>query len=125
MTKKQKAVRRVYAARNATLRRIGFRSYQDYLNSDLWARIRAQQLEKSAYCYSCFCLATQVHHKSYRLNVLLGVDSSGLRSVCGSCHFNIEFDNNGTKRSLSKANRRLRHLRLSNKNKTTAMQNSA
>lgn len=91
--------------RKATLRSLGFASYQDYLASQLWAEIRRQVLADNTNCIRCRKPAEQVHHETYCLEVLAGRDRSKLHSICGNCHRKAEFDHRGRKTSLARANR--------------------
>lgn len=91
-----------YLTRWYVLRELGFKSYQQYLISELWATIRAQVLF-DAVCRVCKSDATEVHHMSYKHHVMLGKDLSKLIPICQTCHKHIEFD--GTyKRTLDEAN---------------------
>ncbi len=84
------ATNSAYAARQAVLSSMGFDSYQDYLKSTLWARIRSRTLLKSQVCCVCDGPATQVHHGRYELRDLDGSDAM-LFSICPGCHKGIEF----------------------------------
>lgn len=81
-----------YAERDYNLFKIGFESYKDYLNSELWREIRKNVLSSSRYkCGICNCGANQVHHIDYSQDTLLGKDLSHLISVCPKCHKGVEF----------------------------------
>jgi hypothetical protein len=96
-----------YTRRNYLLRQLGFRSYQEYTRSELWGVIRKQVLCRDG--YKCFCgkTATEVHHQSYRMDVLVGKDITPLISLCRACHFRAEF-RNGEKTDFSVARRNIR-----------------
>ena len=96
-----------YARRNRTLLELGFRSYQDYLRSDLWQAIRLRIL--GGWQRECRCgkTAFEVHHTSYSRAVLLGEDQSGLLPVCRECHQRAEYSG-CRKRPLAKVNAILR-----------------
>jgi len=94
----------VYEKRDRAIRSIGFSSYRDYLNSDLWHEIRKTVLGRSRKCTKCKGKATQVHHARYLKEDLLGKTLSYLNPVCASCHHNAEYDRNGQKNELGKAN---------------------
>lgn len=93
-----------YLARNAMLRDLGFGSYLDYLASDLWARIRRSFLPRNARCAICRVRsASQVHHFDYTPQNLAGIDQHLMAPVCGACHHQIEFHDDGSKRWLHEA----------------------
>jgi hypothetical protein len=90
-------------------RYLGFSTYSDYLASDLWKSIRARVLKRDhGQCCRCGRGATQVHHKSYHINVLLGRTLKPLVSICHTCHKAIEFKSTGEKNCLHEANRALK-----------------
>jgi hypothetical protein len=68
---------------------LGFESYKAYLNSRLWKNIRASILERDKRV-CCVCRETfprmEVHHKSYDLIVLKGLDLEQLMTICSYCH---------------------------------------
>src|SRR5690606_23726711 len=94
--------------RQVILRQLGFNSYREYLESDLWQGIRERVFEKQgANCKRCGERATQIHHRRYSHDVLSGESLSGLTPICRSCHQFIEFKADGQKGSLYSANRKL------------------
>ena len=68
------------------LRRLGFRTYEDYLASDRWRT--TARLYKKLRCYCCGLeRSLQVHHRSYQN---LGREKADdLVTVCRSCHQRI------------------------------------
>ena len=63
------------------------RSYDVYLKSKLWKRIRKRIMERDKYlCRDCGRGAEHVHHLSYGPLVMLGQDDSKLISLCVPCH---------------------------------------
>jgi hypothetical protein len=97
-----------YEVRNETLKRMGFNSYREYLESPLWKSIRAKVLARDrCKCLKCGQEAREVHHKSYERGVLLGWASKRrhLISLCRACHEGAEFCD-GRKTKLSEANAR-------------------
>ena len=99
---------RFYAGRDKALKNLGFASYRDYLNSDLWHSIRESVLQRDNHlCVPCGKKATQVHHMRYTHSVLKGLDLGGLISICGGCHVSAEFHYD-QKNSLSKANGKIK-----------------
>lgn len=94
-----------YRSRDENLRAIGFRSYDDYLDSRLWQWIRQRVFaKKGSHCTKCGKDATQVHHSRYSVNALTGATLGNMWPICVDCHKEIEFDKNGRKRSLHEAN---------------------
>lgn len=102
------AVRRLenegpYAERRDALTELGFSSYNAYLRSGLWARIRAAVLAAYPLCPACRrARPRQVHHMSYALGVMRGNDRSKLVPLCRKCHRRVEF-NGRLKRSFPRA----------------------
>lgn len=88
---------------------LGFRRYSDYLKSDLWCRIRTRVLERDKRrCRLCGCKASQAHHLSYHIDVLVGDNLKPLMTMCRQCHKEIEFGEDGTKRLLHEANHEIK-----------------
>lgn len=97
-----------YRKRNLRLKQLGFKSYKDYLSSDLWKSIRLQVLERDSYkCFRCCGRATQVHHRKYTIPVLEGQNLKQLVSICRVCHKWIEFSSSGLKLTTAQANKSL------------------
>lgn len=92
-----------YRDRFKNVRLLGFDSYKQYLKSDLWEAVRKLKLESEPFCQKCRKPATQVHHLSYALEVLVGSVLSGLFSCCRACHEAAEIQN-GEKATLGQAN---------------------
>lgn len=102
-------VRSVYSARDRRLRLLGFASYQQYLQSDLWKSIRGRVLAKQPECRICrLRKATEIHHRSYKTEYLTGEKTSQLIPICRSCHESIEFSVDGNKLPLCSANAKMR-----------------
>lgn len=96
---------KTYKERDIILIEIGYKNYQEYLNSDLWKGIRRKVFSKyGSKCKICENEARVVHHKGYGKNILLGLMLEPLIPLCHSCHTKIEFHDNGNKRSLTEAN---------------------
>jgi len=96
---------REYIIRNETLLRLGFSSYDEYLQSDLWRRIRKKAMRANdRQCVLCGATATEVHHTDYSEETLLGKNPDALLPLCNTCHAIAEFDTEGDKRSLNQAN---------------------
>lgn len=80
------------AKRNEILQEMGFDSYRDYLNSELWCQIRDHIfLIKGRKCCCCGKKATTIHHAKYTEESLDGSSHSDLFPVCGACHNKIHF----------------------------------
>ncbi len=85
-----------YAERQHILGLMGFKTYDLYLKSYLWKKIRVQVFETHGRrCWICRKrgTATQVHHEYYTAQNLSGDTVSGLRTICPSCHHLIEYTN--------------------------------
>lgn len=65
-----------------------FRSYDDYLRSEWWRRLRGHVLSHLSYeCEFCASRATQVHHVRYPRVSDLGSESiKSLYAICSRCH---------------------------------------
>lgn len=99
-----------YIRRNKILKRIGYQSYKQYLESDLWKKIRQSVMD--AYkntCVICKRRATQAHHVEYSYPSLIGKSPWYLVALCENCHKSIEFFQNGDKASLAMVNAKLKH----------------
>jgi hypothetical protein len=94
-----------YQSRDDILLRLGFVSYKAYLDSDLWRSIRERAFRVHGHaCKMCGEPTHILHHKNYEWEVLSGKTVKGLVPLCKSCHYKIEFDIRGHKRSLDKVN---------------------
>lgn len=102
--RKPKPARRPW--QSVTIGGLTFASYREYLGSEIWSRIRRRVLIRDrGLCRLCHSKASQVHHKSYAIEVLLGDDIKPLISICRKCHDHIEIAPDGTKRTLAEANK--------------------
>lgn len=88
-----------YLNRQKTLEKLGYSSYQEYLKSELWSRIRNEEINRyQGKCGLCQKKpAYTVHHHDYSKQALLGSDRNRLTPICKSCHRKIEFDSEGNK----------------------------
>lgn len=92
-----------YQSRAWFLKKLGFRSYGDYLASDLWKQVRERVFEiKGRECFLCGKPATQAHHSRYHEADLVGRKLKYIHPVCGKCHEEIEF-RRGKKATLIQA----------------------
>lgn len=90
-----------YRARNEVLKDMGYASYEDYLCSDLWHRIRARCFARfGTRCRMCTGRAQLIHHLSYGREVLEGRHLDPLIPLCEDCHKKLEFKPDGKKRSV-------------------------
>lgn len=89
----------MYKDRSKNLRKIGFDTYDDYLQSPEWKEFRDKLIKEGCIC--CGAPAYTVHHMNYQKKVLR-LDKKNIHNdlipVCRSCHHKIEFDDNGVKR---------------------------
>jgi cytochrome c553 len=83
-----------------TYKRLGFNSYKQYLQSDLWKSIRRRVFHRDgSCCVLCQKPAAQAHHRSYDYSTMSGNDITMIISLCCGCHHKIEFDKRNKKRS--------------------------
>lgn len=100
----------IYQARDELLLRLGFKSYEKYLNSALWKSIRERGYEAHGrLCKICGDDAAVLHHKNYQWELMSGKTVKGLVPLCHDCHYSIEFCDTG-KRRLDQANNFLAYL---------------
>lgn len=93
-----------YGRRNKVLKKMGFASYEEYLGSELWARIKAAGFEThGTTCLVCGNKANCLHHVHYEEPLLRGDTVRGLVPICRGCHQTVEFDEDGAKRSIREA----------------------
>lgn len=89
-----------YRIIDAAVRDLGFLSYDEYLRSNLWSRIRQAVFDKKGTsCCLCTEDAVAVHHHSYAPSVMSGENLEPLFPICDRCHKSLEFEH-GKKRSL-------------------------
>jgi 5-methylcytosine-specific restriction endonuclease McrA len=100
-----------YVTRNEWLRLLGFKSYREYLRSDLWKSIRVRvYAAKGGNCFLCGKPATELHHNRYYRTDLIGKKLRYINPVCRECHKSIEFDD-GRKNDVETAAKKFRSLR--------------
>jgi hypothetical protein len=81
-----------------------FRTYEEYLASDLWQHIRGAVYRRDkGLCRICHGAGSQVHHLSYDKEVMEGRRLQDLVLLCRPCHERIEFTKRGVKRSTAAA----------------------
>lgn len=83
-----------YEKRDRVLKLLGYSSYTEYLESELWAKIRAKVLNSNnGKCRLCRDPATVVHHRNYKPITMKGVGwKKSLIPLCNKCHYRLEFD---------------------------------
>jgi hypothetical protein len=93
--------------------------YSNYLKKEIWTDvIRPRILKRDGSCQICGSKnRLQVHHRSYKKEVLQGKDDSQLITLCGRHHVEIEFeeyygkkDARNKKRHRSKVDKKLTEL---------------
>lgn len=99
-----------YTARNLFLRKRGYASYEDYLQSEVWKSIKAAVLDRTPKCEVCTGDASIIHHAKYSASTLFDSDDPALVSMCNGCHQLIEFANDGKKLDWSEVNDKLLRL---------------
>lgn len=118
---KAKVENKEYDVRRGVLLLMGFSTYREYLDSDLWASIRSRVLEDQTTCRLCsvengqvihirkakrkkinkkITVRLQLHHLNYSREVLEGLDLSGLAALCGRCHRRVEMTSCKNKRTF-------------------------
>jgi len=82
-----------FKKRDKWIKKLGFITYQNYLKSGIWKKIRKEKLDEKNYrCFYCGVIANEVHHTRYTKPVLLGLGDyylSGLVVLCRNCHQDI------------------------------------
>ncbi len=76
----------VWFERRMVLMELGFDTYEAYLYSDLWKRIRRAVLDRDRHRCKCGSKATQVHHRRYAKVDLAGSTLKFLVAICRPCH---------------------------------------
>jgi len=90
-----------YQERNSLLSDLGFASYGDYLQSELWQKVRlaAKTLHGKRKCSLCAKKKRlEAHHYAYTAANLSGVSPEHIFFICSKCHRKVEF----TRRSRRK-----------------------
>jgi hypothetical protein len=100
------------------LRIIGFNTYEEYLESDLWKRIQDKVLtnaSKICIVKGCKHEATEVFCSKYNLETLKGNDLSALTPICFDCLRKIKGNRTGL--YFKTAKKKLHELRTGKKKK--------
>lgn len=94
-------IARNYVERDQLLQALGFTSYPEYLASALWRGIRDRRMMLfGGKCRFCYEKAVECHHVEYSLPVLRGEEVDAIVPLCRDCHYTVEFDLAGHKRTL-------------------------
>jgi 5-methylcytosine-specific restriction endonuclease McrA len=100
--------------------------YEKYMKSALWAAIRKEVLDRDGHrCLSCGDPATEVHHRSYSIDVLEGRDNAKLASLCGRCHNRIHYGSDNVKLTKSKTEKLLRSMIMRRSTRSGIMNHNA
>lgn len=80
------------------LTKLGFDTYEDYLQSSLWRNIRAEIFHRDKLkCRVCGNRAKLVHHQRYDIGTMQGKQNQNLVSMCHRCHEQAHYDVNGNR----------------------------
>lgn len=83
---------RLLRTRNKELEKMGFNSYTQYLDSELWDSIRQRVVQYKGWrCCTCGAPHTEIHHYDYSPESLRGDDLTNLWPICGTCHKEVHF----------------------------------
>lgn len=84
--------------RNKKLKALGYKSYNDYLNSFEWWAARLEKLRRNPCCQKCSSLQNlQVHHISYKaIGKKIPQQMSHLMVLCGQHHSMVHETKAGT-----------------------------
>ena len=99
-----------YGQRDIQLEYIGFKSYKEYLKSDMWEAIRSKKICEQKKCLLCNHSVKDnlvIHHYDYDRDTLEGKSLDALIVLCKKCHASIEFfikNGKPIKRTLNAAN---------------------
>mgnify|MGYP005817654803 FL=1 len=95
-----------YKQRDIQLEHMGFKSYKEYLKSNLWEAIRSKKMCEQKKCLLCNHNIEDnliIHHYDYSRDTLEGKTLNALIVLCKRCHSSIEFfikDGEPIKRTL-------------------------
>lgn len=85
---------------------LGLDSYDQYLSSPIWKAIRTlSMIQNNHRCIRCGDYASEVHHQDYHKDTMLGYRMGSLVPVCHNCHNQAHNNPDGSRRSLTEANR--------------------
>jgi len=92
-----------YTSRSKILEKLGFDSYSDYVESDMWKDVCESIMGEDTKCSVCGEVATILHHDDYSIETLRGDKTEGLFPLCKTCHFCVEFRTKKKKRRRGKS----------------------
>lgn len=101
---------KAYQDRDRALKKMGYRGYKEYLESELWRDIRARVLNQNRTCVCCGKVTSTVHHRGYGEDVLRGDNLAWLVPICALCHQVVEHKPNGRKRYPEDAEAQLQKM---------------
>jgi len=99
----------IYHRRQDSLEELGYTNYVKYLTSDTWLHFVKNNIEGQR-CFCCNKPAYTFHHQDYNIDTLSrpSLRKKNLIPICKSCHYEIEFRPDGTKRTDSSELRKAR-----------------
>jgi len=81
-----------YRVREQSLKTLGFRTYKEYLNSNLWKTLKVRLIGQL--CQICKVeKAYTFHHVTYSIPAMIGELPDQLIPICKRCHYAGEFQN--------------------------------
>lgn len=94
-----------YGERDELIEELGFKNYRQYIDSELWQKIRQRVLNRDHW-HCRFCGrggSAVVHHIQYTKSNLSGRSLKHMVTVCPECHRKVEFARGKRKRPLIEA----------------------
>lgn len=92
--RQEQNVHDLYMIRDAILRRFSYKSYEEFLNSEYWAKVKAKT-KTAKYrdnydkCSACGCTENiHLHHEDYRW-LLTKYELRSIRALCEHCHSEV------------------------------------
>jgi hypothetical protein len=87
--------------RKRDLLKMGYGSFEEYLKSPLWRRIRSTVYKvKGRVCKLCGKKAYGLHHRHYNPKVLRGDRLEPMVPLCKSCKRKVEYHSDGKPRNF-------------------------
>lgn len=103
--------RRSLDARDRELAAMGYGSFDEYLQSPLFAEVRRALLARMSRCGCCPLPASVVHFYSYRKKDLDGSDLGRLFAVCEACEWKSRVrESDGQPLTATQADSKLRQM---------------
>jgi hypothetical protein len=89
--------------RNQILKKLGYKTYEEYLKSAFWSAVRRRTLTRDRFiCRLCPNKATEVHHTVYDFFTLKGKTLQHLYAICSPCHERVTFESPGVRHNPDK-----------------------